>query len=134
MIFLVFTLDMWGHVPADCHEFSCECMKPCPECPDDDARPSCETCKGTGEIHDDDACSCHEDLNAQHSAGRIDAGDHYTHATILQTLIDDGYLKEAAATECEIEDPNGMDEWLEVNDKQGRRLLGLQAVQEGDEG
>ena len=132
IIYSVLTLDMWGHVGADCHEYSCECMIPCPECPDDEARPSCEQCKGTGEIHDDDACSCTEECNAQYRAGRIEVDDGADDAALLKTLHERGYLSDLGLKECTIDDfTDGS--WLDVNDAQGRRILALQ-LEESEQG
>lgn len=115
--YTVLSLDMWGHVPADCHEYGCPCML-MPELPDDEP------------VHDDDKCECHEECNQQFKAGTLETyGDE--DGTILDALLTEGFLSEQGREECTIED-TGDGTMLDVTDKAGRRIFALQL--EGDEG
>lgn len=109
--YTVLSLDMWGHVPADCIKYGCDCVD-MPELPD--AEP----------VHDDDKCRCSEECNNQHKVGTIDVRNDEDE-TILDALLTDGFLSEQGREECEIDDyTDGT--MLDVNDKDGRRVLALQ--------
>lgn len=137
MKYIVLSLDMWGHVPADCTE-DCPCTKECDFCTEgvDDSswsgprsRASCTTCGGKGFVHDDDdKCDCHEDCNDQHRVGAIEVADDADDAAIIQALVTDGFLKEIALKQCEIDDYS--DGPLDVRDHDGRMIFALQPEEE----
>lgn len=132
----VFSLDMWGHVSADCCQgYGCPCMVKCPDCDegiqdcDQCASHVCDTCKGKETIHDDNACECHEDMNNRHKVGTIQVRESDSDSLILQTLRDDEYLSDEGLAKCSIEDCNGMGEDLDIVDKEGRRIFQLERVE-----
>jgi len=113
--YTVLSLDMWGHVPADCHKHGCPCML---------------TTDERGPYHDDDACECHEDCNNQHKVGTIETRNDED-KTILEALLDAEFLSAEGREKCEIDDyTDGT--MLDVLDDDGRRVFALQL--EGDEG
>ncbi len=99
--YTVHTLDMWGHVPADCVSHGCS---PCV----------------TDEKHDDDACQCHEDCNQQFKRGTIEVPKDATDAAVLAALTEDGFSLPAGSVLDDYSDGP-----LDVNDADGRRLLHL---------
>jgi hypothetical protein len=99
--FRVFSLDMWGHVPADCCvSYGCNCVKVSED----------------GWEHDDDRCSCHEDCNQQFLKGEITVDGE-----IIRTLQDEGYLSDGDF--CLEDYQNGE---VEIFDKEGRRIFHLE--------
>ena len=110
MRYTVFSLDMWGHVSADCADHNCPCMV-------------------DGE-HDDNRCDCYEECNAQYRCGSIDLdGDSPDDTAILDALLAEGLLSDKGRAVCTIE-------WYgfsyyDVNDDAGRRIFYLES--EGDE-
>lgn len=102
MIYRIYTLDMWGHVPADCTEHGCPCVA------EDGA-------------HDDDHCDCHEECNAQYARGTIEVTDDASDSNILHQVALCGF----DVSGCELIDwANGE---VDINDQDGRRVLYLQA-------
>lgn len=114
----VYSLDMWGHVGADCVEHDCQCMVAVDGASEDAPKE-----------HDENACQCGENCNQQFAAGEIDVtGDDDD--TILDALFASGHLSEKGRAECEIDDySNGP---IDVNDREGRRQYHLIPI-EGDE-
>lgn len=105
----VYSLDMWGHVPADCSDHDCPCMV-------------------NGE-HDDDACECHENCNQQFRCGTIDVSSDEDSA-ILEALHLEGFLSEKGREVCEIYDYS--DGPLDVLDDAGRRMFMLEPVESNE--
>jgi hypothetical protein len=115
MRYEVFSLDMWGHVSADCCPgYGCKCMVV--DMVDDTY------------THDDDACECHEDCNAQYRCGTIDVPEDANDAAILDALAKEGFLNELGRKVAEIDDYS--DGPLDVNDDAGRRLFHLMPAEE----
>jgi hypothetical protein len=96
------SLDVWGHAASECEHDECDCEV---------------TAEGE-RVHDDD-CNRHEhcegwNINNMFTAGTIEVDDNADDASVIQTMIEHGYLKECAKTECTIDDCNGMGEFLTV--------------------
>lgn len=108
MRYVVYSLDIWGHVAADCIQWGCPCVL------GDD--PSALQ-------HDDNACDCTEDCNEQFRVGEIEVSEDATDDAILNALADDGFLTELGRKVAEIDDYS--DGPLDVNDNDGRRLFHL---------
>lgn len=122
----VYSLDMWGHVPADCDpSYDCDCCKPCEAC--QSLSNDCEQCDGKAWYHDDNACECHEDCNDRHKIGTIQTRENDSDSLILQTLIDDGFLKADSFERVTIDDYSD-GSFLDVNDRDGRRIFSLERV------
>lgn len=118
------SLDMWGHVSSDCSpEYDCRCIKPCEPCESLDN--ACSECEGSGYVHDENACECSETCNQEFAAGFIEVRESDSDDLIVQTLIDDGYLKADAFERIEIRD-YGDGDMLDVTDREGRRLYSLE--------
>lgn len=111
--FIVYSLDMWGHVPADCcAAYGCKCINVHDE-----------------EMHNEDTCECHEDMNDRFRLGTLDA-EGADDASLVATLIAEGYLDEAARTLAVVDDCG--DGTIGIHDSKGRAVLYL-ASTEGDE-
>ncbi len=110
MRYEVYTLDMWGHVGADCPDHDCSCMVPDPDNAAEDAP----------KVHDDNACQCSEDCNQQFRRGTLTVPKDAHNGAILSSLGELGFTLPVGA---EVEDRS--DGPLDVNDAQGRRLLHL---------
>ena len=95
----VHTLDVWGHAPSECcRAYDCPCIHESSDPTDED-----------DVEHDDMECQCHYEVNAAYRAGcisveaegtRYNVGTehefvsyHATHETLVQALIDRGFLK-----------------------------------------
>jgi hypothetical protein len=107
MHYTVFSLDMWGHVPADCAaEHGCPCM--------------------VDGAHDDNRCNCSEDCNAQYRCGSIkpDADLIDDDDVILDALLAEGLLSDKGRAVCTVQDWS--DGPLEIEDDAGRRIFHLE--------
>lgn len=104
---IVYSVDMWGHVPADCcAAYGCKCVNALDE-----------------DEHNDDACDCGQDMNEHFRCGSFEIDDeHSDDADVLKALGEEGYLSEKGVAECEIEDDGSEGPWR-VQDKQGRCVL-----------
>lgn len=147
----VYSLDMWGHVSADCAEHGCPCMvDPCehPKMVDDACEECGEHCShvdvgaeddgvchdpecpihGTDDdkIHDDDSCACCETCNQQFVVCEI-AVDDGSDEAILAALFEASHLSEQGRAECVI-DAYG-DGVVDVNDAEGRRIFHLEIIE-----
>lgn len=109
MRYQIHTLDMWGHVPADCAKHDCPCVTY-----HGNARQDMAT-------HDDDKCECSEDCNQQFRRGTLTVPKDSDDAAILAALAGDGFTFPLGTT---VEDYYS-DGALDVNDAEGRRLLHL---------
>jgi hypothetical protein len=104
--YTVYSLDMWGHVPADCcASYGCDCVD-----------------EETGE-HNDDRCDCHEECNDQFRVGGVDIPDEASDMAILDALADAGFLTELGRKVAVVDDYS--DGPLDINDAEGRRLFHL---------
>jgi hypothetical protein len=112
--YTVLSLDMWGHVGADCISFGCPCV---------------DTREERGPYHDDERCQCAEECNNQHKVGVIDTRDD-SDTAILDALLEGGFLSDKGREECEIDDASD-GTMLDVNDQDGRRIFALQLEGEG---
>jgi hypothetical protein len=117
MPYEIHTLDMWGHVGADCVEHDCPCMVP-------DLDNSAEDAP---KVHDDDACQCSEDCNQQFRRGTLtvptDTGKEWhvrDDSAILKALSEEGFAFPPGTIVDDYSD--GL---LYINDADGRRLLHL---------
>lgn len=111
--YTVLSLDMWGHVSADCAAHGCPCIDP-------------ETTE-----HDDNACECHEDTNDQHRIGEIQVCEGASDAELIQTLIDDGFIDEDRRENAIVDDYSD-GSTLDINDREGRRVYHLIAIEDCD--
>lgn len=127
------SLDMWGHVSADCTEGDCSCVAQCEECEGEGygfdehgnlTGIECEECGGNGTVHDDDACECTEECNDQFKSGTIEVSEDADNDAILQALLEERLLSEKGRKECVIDDYSD-GSFLDVNDKDGRRIFHL---------
>lgn len=105
----VFSLDMWGHVSADCTDHDCPCVS---------------TDEEGNATHDDDRCDCHEDMNDRFRTLSIEVPDSPTDEQILDAL-GEWHLSEHGRKVASIDDANGMGEDLAVVDTEGRMLFTL---------
>lgn len=102
------SLDMWGHVPADCCTgYDCPCV----------------SVEDGVETHDDNACDCQETCNAEYRAGTVEVTDDED-ATLIAALITDGFLEEEARALARVDDyTDGT--MLDIVDDAGRRVFHL---------
>ncbi len=120
MRYEIHTLDMWGHVGADCVDHGCPCVT------EHDAEEThlgesaaLQARKATA-THDENACQCSEDCNQQFRRGTLTVPKDATDSQILAALVEDGF---SFPKGTEIDDYS--DGPLDVNDADGRRLLHL---------
>lgn len=99
---IVISLDMWGHVHADCEE-DCPCGGPDADCCD----------------------HCGEEENNRHKVGAIEAADEATDAELIELLISEGFLAELARNKVALDDYSDGYE-IDVVDDDGRKLFVLQ--------
>lgn len=121
MRYTVYTLDMWGHVPADCIGHGCPCVTTIE--PDEDPSGPEDTVERHS--HDDDACQCHEDCNQQFRHGTITVAKDATDADILTALTEEEGFTFSPETVLD----DSSDGPIDVNDADGRRLLHLIPVE-----
>lgn len=119
--FIVWSLDVWGHSPSECHEHGC---KPCCHIDTDgDGNDSVE--------HDDDRCECHYEVNDRCRVGRLsvvetemehNVGTSYAFTSwacsedaIRAALVDGGFVKAEMRERIGFDDSAdyGGDEWIE---------------------
>lgn len=110
---LVLSVDMWGHVSADCcPSYECDCCD--------------ETQSEPGEwSHDDDACECHEEENDRHKVGTIEAEETVEDDHLVWLLFEGGFLTDKGRKVAKVEDYSDGYE-LDVVDDKGRKLFVLQ--------
>lgn len=109
----VYSLDMWGHVPADCSaEYGCDCVKASNH---GDDPPE----------HDDNACTCSEDCNDRHKVGTLDVPDGMKDAEIIAALHAEGFLTDKGKDVATV-DVATDGSMLDIVDAEGRRLFSLE--------
>jgi len=103
--YAIHTLDMWGHVSADCAGHGCPCMV---------------TDEHGNDGHDENKCDCHEDCNQQFRRGTLTVPENTDDAALLAALVEEGFTFPPGT---EVHDYS--DGPLDINDADGRRLLHL---------
>jgi len=118
MRYEVYTLDMWGHVGADCIGHGCPCVTQ-RDTEEDSLGESAAiaACEATA-THDDNACQCSEDCNEQFRRGTITVPRDASDAQVIEALESAGF---AFPKGTEVDDYS--DGPLDLNDADGRRLL-----------
>ena len=116
----IHTLDMWGHVGADCVEHGCPCVT-LHDTEEDSLGESAaiEARKATAS-HDENACQCSEDCNQQFRRGTLTVPKDATDAALLAALVEEGFTFPPGT---EVRDYS--DGPLDIDDADGRRLLHL---------
>lgn len=140
--FQIWTLDVWGHVPADCSpEYDC----PCCRAVEDEGEPV-EPSDGEPAAfdHDSDACQCDISVNDRSRQGTVDVEETET----MHNLNPDGSPSEHTFRSWKCSDAallaalglalTSVVEWLDkdycdVSDEQGRPLLQVERVEVEDE-
>jgi hypothetical protein len=103
--YTVLSLDMRGHVPADCcGAYECPCVNEAGE-------------------HDDNACECHEDMNASYKCGTLEVEDT-SDADILDALLVAGYLTPHGRMIADVDDYSDGSQF-DIVDSDGRKLFSL---------
>lgn len=120
MRYEVYTLDMWGHVPADCVSHGCPCVTPHDENEDHLGEAAAVDAREATATHDENACQCSEDCNQQFRRGTVTVPKDATDAQVIAALVEDGFSFPAGTVLDDYSDGP-----LDVNDADGRRLLHL---------
>ncbi len=110
--YTVYSLDMWGHVPAECCSgYSCTCI---------------EVNEETGkETHDDNACTCCEEMNDKFRQGEIEVFDGMTDAQIILALYNCGFLSDHGKDVASVDDYTD-GSMLDILDDKGGKILSLE--------
>ena len=117
----VYTLDMWGHVGADCIGHGCPCVTQRDTEEDSLGESAAVDAREATATHDENACDCSENCNQQFRHGTFTVPKDTSDAAFLAALAEDqGFTFPEGATLDDYSDGP-----LDVNDADGRRLLHL---------
>lgn len=115
MIYQVWSLDVWGHLPGECLEHACEhCCKR-----DEESSPI---------EHDDNRCMCDVSVNDRRSVGKVEIADDATDVQIIEAMIGP-YFADDVLDKVQIDDPSGDREDIYIETKEGYPLFQLEKIE-----
>lgn len=120
MRYAIHTLDMWGHVGADCIGHGCPCVTQHDTEEDSLGESAAIEARKATATHDENKCQCSEDCNQQFRRGTLTVPENTDDAALLAALVEEGFTFPPGT---EVHDYS--DGPLDINDADGRRLLHL---------
>lgn len=125
MQYEIYTLDMWGHVSADCIEHGCPCVTQHDTEEDSLGESAARDARQATATHDDNVCQCSEECNQQFRSGTLTVPENVDDTALLAALVEEGFTFPPGT---EVDDYS--DGPLDINDGEGRALLRLIPIEE----